>query len=171
MRSAAPLYAWRVDLPADRCLACETIAGRVPVPGGLVAECGCWLADHCLGPFGVGAFVVKSRAHRAALWQLTPQESAALGPFLAALSGAIVEALDAARVYLSMWVDAAPHHVHLVLEPRYRKSAEANGARGWALQEWRRRQGPPDHRAAAHAAHAVRAAVVRRYPVYAPPGT
>jgi diadenosine tetraphosphate (Ap4A) HIT family hydrolase len=152
----------------DGCLTCDTLTGKVSPPGGLVADSGLWLADHCLGPFGVGAFVAKTRFHQPSLWELSDEESAAMGPFLSALSGAIVDALDAERVYLSMWVDAPPHHVHLVLEPRYRGRAEAGGAKASLLQEWRRRQGPPDPTASAAAAEKVREALARRRPSYAP---
>lgn len=45
------------------CLACDVLSGRVEVPGGTIAETEHWHADHCLGPFGVGAVVVKSKEH------------------------------------------------------------------------------------------------------------
>jgi hypothetical protein len=71
---------------------------------------------------------------------------------------------DTLRGNLSMWVDAPPHHVHLVLEPRCRGRAEAGGATAFLLQEWRRRQGPPEPTAA----EKVRDALARRWPGYAP---
>jgi diadenosine tetraphosphate (Ap4A) HIT family hydrolase len=136
--------------------------------GGLVADGGPWIADHCLGPFGIGAFVAETRAHRPSLWELSEAEGAAMGPSLSALSRAMVDALDAERVYLSMWVDIPPHHVHLVLEPRYRDSDEADGAKAWELQQWRRRQGPPNPPQAAAAAEEVRNAIADDEPRYDP---
>jgi diadenosine tetraphosphate (Ap4A) HIT family hydrolase len=47
----------------EGCLACDTLHGRVEVPGGTIAETEYWLADHCVGPFGVGAVVVKTKEH------------------------------------------------------------------------------------------------------------
>jgi len=101
------------------CLACDLLEGRQSVPGGRVLEDEHWVAEHCLGAFGVGAFVAKTKAHRDSLWTMSDGEAAALGPFLRRLSAAIVEALGAERVYVTMWVDAPPHHLHLVLWPRY----------------------------------------------------
>jgi diadenosine tetraphosphate (Ap4A) HIT family hydrolase len=138
------------------CLPCAILRGERPVPGGVVLEDDHWFADHCLGPFGVGSFVVSTREHRGSLWEMTSSEAASLGPFLRRLSDAIVNALGAERVYLGMWVDLPPHHLHLVLEPRYPGRSEASGARGWELQEWRRRQGAPDWKAAEQAAIKVR---------------
>ena len=88
-------------------------------PGGVIAENEEWVADHCVGPMGVGAVVVKTKAHRESLWEMTEAESASLGPLLKRVSAAIVEALGAERVYLAMWVDLEPYHVHMVLQPRY----------------------------------------------------
>jgi diadenosine tetraphosphate (Ap4A) HIT family hydrolase len=115
-----------------------------------------WFADHCLGPFPVGSFVLSTKEHRGSLWEMTAQESASLGPALRRLSEAMVNALGAERVYLGMWVDAPPHHLHFVLEPRHPESDEAGGVRGWKLQEWRRHQSPPDWRAAEEAANKLR---------------
>ena len=101
------------------CLACDLLEGRRRVPGGQILETDHWVAEHCVGAFGVGAFVAKTRAHRDSLWTMTEEEAAALGPFLRRLSAAIVEGMGAERVYITMWVDAPPHHLHLVLWPRY----------------------------------------------------
>jgi diadenosine tetraphosphate (Ap4A) HIT family hydrolase len=101
------------------CLACDLLEGRCTVPGGQVLENDHWVAEHCLGAFGVGAFVAKTKAHRDSLWTMSDAEAASLGTFLRRLSAAIVEGLEAERVYVTMWVDAPPHHLHLVLWPRY----------------------------------------------------
>lgn len=52
-----------------------------------------WLADHCIGAFGVGSIVLKTKAHRENLWELTPEESQSLGDALKTVSGAIVQSL------------------------------------------------------------------------------
>jgi diadenosine tetraphosphate (Ap4A) HIT family hydrolase len=140
----------------QECLPCAILRGTRPVPGGVVLEDEHWFADHCIGPFAVGSFVVSTKEHRTSLWEMTPDEATSLGPFLRRLSDAIVNALGAERVYLGMWVDKPPHHLHLVLEPRYPGAREARGARGWKLQEWRRSQGPPDWKAAERAAIKLR---------------
>src|SRR4051794_2051054 len=96
-----------------QCLACRLNAGDEPAPGGVIAETAHWRADHCLGPFGVGAVVVKTKEHIEDFWRLPLDVAAELGPFARRLSSAIIDGLGAERVYLTMWVDMPPHHVHL----------------------------------------------------------
>jgi diadenosine tetraphosphate (Ap4A) HIT family hydrolase len=138
---------------AEACLACQINAGEVDVPGGVIAETLSWRADHCLGPFGVGAVVVKTKTHLEDFWRLPDQEARELGPFLRDLSDAIIKTLGAERIYLTMWVDSPPHHVHLVLYPRY----PADDKRALDLQFHRRVEGPPPPKKAADAAAAIRA--------------
>jgi diadenosine tetraphosphate (Ap4A) HIT family hydrolase len=138
------------------CLACQTIVGTIQVPGGVIAENHYWLADHCLGSFGIGSIVVKTKAHRENLWDLTTEEADSLGNFLKTVSMGMVEALGAERVYVSLWVDQLPHHVHFVLQPRYGAGVEA-GLKGWKLQVFRLLQEKqPDSKQAATAATQVR---------------
>jgi diadenosine tetraphosphate (Ap4A) HIT family hydrolase len=134
------------------CLACDLLEGRQSVPGGRVLEDDHWVAEHCLGAFGVGAFVAKTRVHRDSLWTMSDEEAAALGPFLRRLSAAIVEALGAERVYVTMWVDAPPHHLHLVLWPRYRGEE-----RGSELELRRQAAGIPGDEEMEDAARRVKA--------------
>ncbi|NJO43029.1 MAG: diadenosine tetraphosphate hydrolase [Cyanobacteria bacterium RU_5_0] len=138
------------------CLACQTIAGTKAVPGGVILENDSWIADHCLGAFGMGAIVLKTKAHRENLWELTPEESSSLGFALKTLSGAMVEALGAERVYVSLWVDQPPYHVHFVLQPRYPGNSEAWGLKGWKLQLVRLFRGKPDSTKAAEASKKIR---------------
>jgi diadenosine tetraphosphate (Ap4A) HIT family hydrolase len=145
------------------CLACQTLTGQITVPGGLIFEQDAWVADHCLGAFGVGSLVVKTRAHRENLWDLTAEESAALGEVLKTLSQAMVQALGAERVYVSLWVDQPPYHVHFVLQPRYPEPTEG-GLKGWQLQQTRLQQGSPDPILAAAAAEKIRAYLRRSRP-------
>jgi diadenosine tetraphosphate (Ap4A) HIT family hydrolase len=88
------------------CLACHILAGHVSVPGGTIAENDWWLADHCLGTHGLGAIVVKTRVHRPHLSTLTPEEAAALGPFLQTLTRAM-EAGPGGRTYLHQHLDGS----------------------------------------------------------------
>jgi galactose-1-phosphate uridylyltransferase len=76
------------DRPPD-CLACQILTGQIAVPGGTIAETPDWIADHCIGQHGLGAIVVKSRAHRENFWDLTPQEAATLGGFLKKITQAM----------------------------------------------------------------------------------
>ena len=139
-------------MSVEGCLACDAVAGRLGVPGGTIAETEHWHADHCIGPFGDGAVVVKTKAHIEDLWTLPDDAARELGPFLRLLSGAIVAALSAERVYLSMWVDKPPLHVHLVLYPRYAEDPD----RALDLQVRRWSEGPPSPENAAAAAQRLR---------------
>jgi diadenosine tetraphosphate (Ap4A) HIT family hydrolase len=130
----------------------------VPLPGGLIAETKTWRAEHCIGPFGPGSVVVKTKAHREALWQLTPEEASELGPFLARVSGAIVDGLGAERAYLTMWVDKPPHHVHMVVYPRW----PTDDKRALDLQNERYQAGPPPDDEMEAAAERLRVHLARK---------
>lgn len=137
----------------DGCLACDALAGRVEVPGGTIDETLHWQAEHCIGPFGVGAIVVKTKEHVESLWQLPEPAADELGPFLRRISGAIVGGLGAERAYLTMWVDKPPLHVHLVVYPRW----PTDEKRGPDLDRERWTAGPPPPEEAAAAADRLRA--------------
>jgi diadenosine tetraphosphate (Ap4A) HIT family hydrolase len=128
--------------PTTDCLACQILAGQVTVPGGAIAENPWWVADHCLGNHGLGAVVVKTRAHRENLWDLSPNEAASMGPFLQQMTQTMQQALGAERIYISSWVDHPPFHIHFVLQPRYSGKAEL-GLRGLELQIFRSLQTQP----------------------------
>jgi diadenosine tetraphosphate (Ap4A) HIT family hydrolase len=137
----------------EGCLACDALAGRIEVPGGMIDETAHWHADHCIGPFGVGAVVVKTKEHVEDLWRLPDGAAAELGPFLRRISAAIVDGLGAERAYLTMWVDKPPLHVHMVLYPRW----PTDEKRAWDLDRERWAAGPPPFDEAAGAAARLRA--------------
>ena len=137
----------------EGCLACDANAGHIEVPGGTIAETEHWHADHCIGPFGVGAVVVKTKEHLEDLWRLPDAAAAELGLFLRRISGAIVDGLGAERAYLTMWVDKPPLHVHLVVYPRWPDDPD----KALDLQARRMGEGPPSAAAAAAAAERLRA--------------
>lgn len=129
------------EAPRD-CLACQIVRGEVSVPGGIIAENAWWIADHCVGTHGLGAIVVKTRAHRENLWDLTANEAASMGPFLQQMTYAMRTALAAERIYISSWVDKPPYHIHFVLQPRFSGKAEL-GLQGLELQIYRSLQSKP----------------------------
>jgi diadenosine tetraphosphate (Ap4A) HIT family hydrolase len=128
--------------PVSGCLACQIIEGQTSAPGGVIAENAWWLADHCLGNHGLGAVVVKTRAHRENLWELTANEAASLGPFLQQMTYAMQTALHAERIYINSWVDQPPYHMHFVLQPRFAGKTEL-GLQGLELQIFRSLQTQP----------------------------
>ncbi|HEY9737950.1 MAG TPA: diadenosine tetraphosphate hydrolase, partial [Trichocoleus sp.] len=67
------------------------------------------------------------------------------------ISQAIAAALGAERVYVGLWVDQPPYHVHFVLQPRYPGKAEL-GLKGLELQVYRTLNKPPSEAEMAEAA-------------------
>ena len=141
--------------PVPGCLACQIIEGQTSVPGGAIAENTWWIADHCVGNHGLGAVVVKTRAHRENFWELTPNEAASLGPFLQQMTFALKTALNAERIYINSWVDQAPYHIHFVLQPRFSGKAEL-GLQGLELQIFRSLQDKPKDQDIAKVAEQIR---------------
>ena len=156
--------------PHPDCMACQILAGVQQVPGGTIAETPCWVADHCVGPYGLGSVVVKTRTHRENLWDLSVAESAALGPFLQQMSEAIALAMQAERVYASLWVDQPPYHVHFVLQPRYPdgRHPEELGLKGLELQVFRTLGKPPSPGEMAEAADRIRAVWQQKFASQSP---
>jgi diadenosine tetraphosphate (Ap4A) HIT family hydrolase len=106
------------------CLACELIDHPDRVAGGRIATLGQWVVEHCIGPLGIGAVVVKPLRHVIHLMDLRPDEAAELGPVLASVSRAVTLASAEAgespsQVYASLWshADRQPGHIHFVIQP------------------------------------------------------
>jgi hypothetical protein len=59
-------------------IACGCAAKCVPLPGGLVPTPGADGAGHCLGPLGLGTWIVKSTRHVVAVGDLDVTET--VGP-------------------------------------------------------------------------------------------
>lgn len=153
-----PLVDRHSDNRPDDCVACQILTGKITAPGGTIAETPDWIADHCIGAHGLGAIVVKSRAHRENFWDLTPQEAATLGGFLKKITQAMQMALGAERIYINSWVDQPPYHVHFVLQPRYLDQDKAElGLQGLELQIYRALQPKPKAEEAAAIATKIRA--------------
>ncbi|MGH3180052.1 MAG: hypothetical protein ACRDPF_40040 [Streptosporangiaceae bacterium] len=55
---------------------CDCAADRVPLPGGLVHATGPLTGGHCLGPPGLGTWIVKSKRHGVAVGDLDATETA-----------------------------------------------------------------------------------------------
>lgn len=101
------------------CIACEVVAGRRAVPGGvLLREDG--FALHAVADASPlpGWLVLTSEQHARGWYDLAQGELAALGPLAARVMAAQRAALGAEHVYAFAIGDAVPHfHLHLV--PRY----------------------------------------------------
>ena len=63
-------------LGPGECMACDLTAGALPLPGGEILRTGAWTVEHCVGPLGLGALVVKPIRHVLHVADLTAAESA-----------------------------------------------------------------------------------------------
>ena len=73
----------RSSMSSESCSVCAEVAGRITAPGGVVYRNEWWEVAHHTGPqTDPGELIVKLRRHAESLAELTPAESAALGPVL-----------------------------------------------------------------------------------------
>jgi diadenosine tetraphosphate (Ap4A) HIT family hydrolase len=121
---------------ADECLACELAAGRRPLPGGRIFRTEFWLVEHCVGPLGLGALIVKPERHVTAVAGLSAAEAAELGPLLRQASWVAGQLVDAGQVYNCLWshLGGRPGHIHYVVQPVTREQMTVYGALGPSLQ-------------------------------------
>lgn len=120
----------------DGCLACELADGRRPLPGGVIARTPHWLVEHCVGPLGLGALVVKPVRHVTAVGDLTLDEAAELGPLLRQASRVASQLVGAEQAYNCLWSHAGgvPVHIHYVVQPVTAEQMAEHDAHGPRLQ-------------------------------------
>jgi len=118
------------------CLACDLASGRLSLPGGVIAETDYWYVEHCVGPLGVGALVVKPKRHLIRVSQLTDSEAAELGPLLCKSAAVVDEILAPEQVYVCLWSHAGgePVHIHYVVQPVSAELMSEYGLHGPRLQ-------------------------------------
>ncbi len=112
------------------CSACELLAGRRSVPGGVVWRGG-GLALHALdGPCPIpGWLVLTAERHCRALHDLDAGTTAQLGPIAQRVAVAQRDVLGAEHVYAFAIGDML-HHFHLHLVPRYAATPQRLRGRG-----------------------------------------
>lgn len=100
-----------------------------------------WVLRHSKAPYpALGWMTLHSQRHAPAFTLLSFEELADLGPVLARVSQAIIEATGAARVYIATMTEVTPHfHAHLI--PRY-----VGGPKGWDVFKLKEQAklSPPD---------------------------
>jgi diadenosine tetraphosphate (Ap4A) HIT family hydrolase len=101
------------------CLACDLFSGRRELPGGLIHAWHHWVAEHCVGPLGVGTLIVKPKRHVVHVWDLNPEETAELGEALRQTAGVVSELTNSDPVYVCLWSHqgGVPVHIHFVVQP------------------------------------------------------
>jgi diadenosine tetraphosphate (Ap4A) HIT family hydrolase len=104
-----------------------------PIPGGYIVENEHFLVEHApLQESSAGTVIVEARRHLLDFGDMTPTESAELGPLLHRLVPAIKAATGVERVYYLAVMERAPHF-HLWLVPR-KDHGELRGATYLAQQ-------------------------------------
>ena len=105
-------------MPTEGCSVCAEVAGRIAAPGGVVFQNEWWVVAHHTGPWtDPGELIVKARRHVESLAELTPAETAALGPVLRAAVAAVERVVRPERVYVASYGERV-RHVHFFLLPR-----------------------------------------------------
>ena len=108
----------------DPCLACEIVAGRRAVPGGILWRRGGFALHALADPTPLaGWLVLTSERHARAWYDLEPSELQVLGAAAASVMAAQRAALHAEHVYAFAIGDAL-HHFHLHLVPRFAGTPE-----------------------------------------------
>jgi diadenosine tetraphosphate (Ap4A) HIT family hydrolase len=106
-----------VNLPD--CAECQVVAGTKTPTGGLVHETPHFVVHALMAPSPLAGWVViGSKRHARWWWELTPEESAALGPLATKVFAAQRSALGAVHAY-ALAIGDVLHHFHLHLVPRF----------------------------------------------------
>ncbi len=120
----------------EGCLACDLNNGRQDLPGGRIHTTEHWAVEHCIGPFGVGALIVKPLRHCLHVADLAVEETAELGPLLQRTTSTIEAIAEPDQVYVCLWSHAVwtAGHIHFVLQPAWDKLGQEHEKPGPFLQ-------------------------------------
>ena len=103
----------------DPCLACEIVAGRVRPPGDVVWRDQRFVVHGAALSSPIrGWMILTTVRHARAIYDLTPEELAGVGPLAARVMNAQRTALGADHAYAYALGDKL-HHFHLHLVPRF----------------------------------------------------
>jgi ATP adenylyltransferase len=101
------------------CLGCDLLAGRRPLPGGVVHQTPNWVVNHAVGPLNVGTLVVAPREHVVAVSELDERAADELGPVLRTTAKVVDELCRPEQVYVCLWShgESERKHLHFVVQP------------------------------------------------------
>lgn len=116
-----------------KCLACKLNRNPYLVPGGRIAATKNWIVEHCLGPFGVGAVVIKTKRHVENFSECSDKEMEEFARLIKSTHLALEEVLKAEQIYVSKWGEETPH-IHFLIQPVQQETKEQFKAHGPLLQ-------------------------------------
>ncbi|GIF75134.1 HIT family protein [Asanoa siamensis] len=101
------------------CLGCDLIAGRRPLPGGILHRTASWVVSHVVGPLNVGTLVLSPLAHVTAIADLPDAATAEFGPLLRRTTRVVEELGTPEQPYVCLWAHGPGHrrHLHFVVQP------------------------------------------------------
>jgi diadenosine tetraphosphate (Ap4A) HIT family hydrolase len=117
----------------DTCLACRLNNNPNLVPGGRIVETKHWIVEHCIGPFGVGAVILKTKQHKARFSECTQSEVKEFASLLKLIHDAMEDVLNPEHIYVSKWGEVTPH-VHFLIQPITQETKKKYQAHGPLLQ-------------------------------------
>jgi diadenosine tetraphosphate (Ap4A) HIT family hydrolase len=103
----------------EGCLGCDLLAGRRPLPGGIVHQTAEWVVNHVVGSMNLGTLIVGPKEHIVAVADLGDTAVAEFGPVLRD-TARVVEALcRPEQTYVSLWSHgtSARKHLHIAVQP------------------------------------------------------
>jgi diadenosine tetraphosphate (Ap4A) HIT family hydrolase len=120
----------------NRCLSCQIIAGEREVPGGIIYENTFWIVASKTSPvFVPGNLFLILKRHCEHLADLTPEESASLGPIIQKVCVALTQVLHPVKIYVASYGEGVKHiHFHFI--PRTSAMPAGNGA-VFLSQQWK----------------------------------
>jgi len=101
------------------CLGCDLLAGRRPLPGGVVHQTASWVVSHVVGSMNLGTLIVGPRQHIVAVADLDDSATEEFGPVVRE-TARVVEALcKPEQTYVSLWSHGASarKHLHFAVQP------------------------------------------------------
>ena len=116
-----------------KCLACKLNRNPSLVPGGRITESKYWIVEPCLGPYGEGTLVIKTRKHKEQFSECTRAELLEFAQLLKRTHQALEITLRPENIYISKWGEETKH-LHILVQPIFRTTKQRFKAKGPALQ-------------------------------------
>jgi ATP adenylyltransferase len=101
------------------CLGCDLLAGRRPLPGGIIHQTPSWVLNHAVGPLNLGTLIVAPRQHIVSVADLDDVAAGELGLLLRQAASIVEHLCQPEQVYACLWSHgpAGRKHLHFVVQP------------------------------------------------------